>query len=68
LFTTPDNWTTLLLVGSMACMFICPKLLNVDPEEMKKMQEQMAKDQGEALGGITSLLGGGKKNDGSDDD
>ncbi len=52
----------------MACMFICPKLLNVDPEEMKKMQEQMAKDQGEALGGITSLLGGGKKNDGSDDD
>eukprot|EP00162_Nutomonas_longa_P001973 comp12558_c0_seq1/m.16561 comp12558_c0_seq1/g.16561 ORF comp12558_c0_seq1/g.16561 comp12558_c0_seq1/m.16561 type:complete len:228 (-) comp12558_c0_seq1:36-719(-) len=47
-----QNWITLLMVGFMGMMMIFPKLLNIDPDQMKEIQEQMAKDQSQVLGGL----------------
>jgi hypothetical protein len=60
------NWSTLIMVGSMLMMFICPKLLNaVDPDAMKEMQEQMAQESGK--GGMLGMLNPGGAGGGDED-
>jgi hypothetical protein len=63
-----QNWYVLLMLGSVLFMAVMPKLLNVDPEQLREMQEQMAKDQNAAKGLLGGLLPGASAANDDDDD
>ena len=62
------NPMVLMMLFSVGMMYIMPKMMeNMDPEELKKMQEDQEKMKRQmAGGGLASLFGGGAKDD--DDD
>ena len=57
----------LMMLFTMGIMFCLPKMMDqMDPEEMKKMQEEMGS--GDPSEGWSKLMGGGKKGGDSDED